>query len=192
MSLSKSHMEAMSSQFRKNLGLKNNDPFEPFDLEIEALQIVRLSDLDGLAEEQKEHLLGSGSRQWSAMSVPLDEQQESWTIVVNDSHDIERQRVSLLEEVWHILQGHKLTTITKVGQGYGRSFESEDEHDAYYLAASTLVPADSLMKMVMQGVAGDKIATHFGVSKDLVEYRIKRLGLWSQYKGRKISLAKKP
>jgi hypothetical protein len=188
MGLSKSDLESMSKRFRKDLGLSDNAPLDPFQIELEGVSILRLNEISDLPSEYVNHLTGDGASQWSAMSIPLDSTQETWAIVVNDSHEKARQNVSLLEEFWHILQGHKLTTITKVGSSFGRSFEAEDEHDAYYLAAATLVPAESLLKMLLKKTPAEEIANHYGASTELVEYRIKRLGFWNQYKHRKLSL----
>jgi hypothetical protein len=44
--------------------------------------------------------------EWSAMSVPLDAE-DSWAVLLNDCHARERQKVTLLEEFWHIFLGHK-------------------------------------------------------------------------------------
>jgi hypothetical protein len=180
-------MEEMAFRFRKDLKLKDSDALDPFRINLDGVKLLRLKDVANIPEAHRNHLEGDGKRQWSAMSVPLNADQEEWCIVVNDGDTPERQKVSLLEEFWHILQGHKLTSIKKVGAGYGRSFEAEDEHDAYYLAAATLVPRASLARMISEK-NGDEIAAHFGVSKDLIEYRIKRLGLWNQYKGKNLSL----
>ena len=74
------------------------------------------------------------------MSVPLDPHNEKWAVLLNDTHTMERQRVTLLEEFGHILLGHKLTKIARIADAYGRTYDRAEEHDAYYLAAATLRP----------------------------------------------------
>ncbi len=122
------------------------------------------------------------------MSVPVDEDHDKWIIVRNELHHIARQNVSLLEEFWHILLGHKLTRIARMTDAYGRTFEEAEEHDAFYLAAATLLPA----RVVRNAVRGKKdvaqLAEDYGTSPELVEYRIKRLGLWREYKGKSVRL----
>ena len=54
------------------------------------------------------------------MSVPLNHSEDTWAVLLNDCHTIERQRVTLMEEYWHILLGHKLTKIARVADGYGQ------------------------------------------------------------------------
>ena len=110
-------------------------------------------------------------------------------IVRNEQHPVVRQHVSLLEEFWHILLGHQLTKITKVADAYGRTFDENEEHDAFYLAAATLLPKSVVNKAVKEGIDITQVAQDYGTSPELVEYRIKRLGLWRQYKGKSVRLA---
>lgn len=188
MSLSKFEMEQMAAELRENLGVEPHQALNPFDIQITDVQIVTLSQIKGLSRETRLHLNEGGAKNWSAMSVPLDADQKSWIVLVNETHDFERRKVSLLEELWHIIQGHKLTSIVRVGAGYGRSYETSDEHDAYYLASATLLPESEIRRRVREGQQAEEIAANFGTSKELVEYRIKRLMLWNGYIGRQITL----
>lgn len=191
MGLSKSDMESMASDLRSKLEIDDFQALDPFQLDISGVHILKTDDLDSLPSKTREFLDNPENRNWSAMSVPLDANQENWGVLVNKTCDIERQRVSLLEEFWHIMQGHKLTKVIRVGEGFGRSFDEEDEHDAYYLAAATLLPEAAIRKMVSDKVPSEEFAKRFGASKELVEYRIKRLGLWNEFKGREIKLIPK-
>jgi Zn-dependent peptidase ImmA (M78 family) len=184
-------MENMAEDFRKQLNLSENDPLDPFKLEITDIQLVPISKISNFSEKHIKILIDECSNQWSAMSVPLDPTQIRWVVVFNDIHEKERQRVSVLEEVWHILSGHKLTKIVKIGSQYSRTFETDEEHDAYYLASASLVPETPLRKFVK--IKGDlkEFSIKWGVSKELVEYRIKRLGLWYFYRERHVSISTK-
>jgi Zn-dependent peptidase ImmA (M78 family) len=192
MSLQKSAMENMAEDFRKKLSLKEKDPFDPFKLEIEDIEIIPISEVTDFDEKHLNLLMDDWANQWSAMSVPLDASQEKWVVVYNDVHDKERQRVSVLEEVWHILLGHRLTKIVKIGTQHSRTFDSDEEHDAYYLASASLIPEKAVVQFVEKKGDVAKFASSLGVSKELVEYRIKRLGLWYSYKERRISISGKP
>lgn len=81
-----------------------------------------------------------------------------------------------------------LTRITKVAGIYGRTFAEVEEHDAYYLAAATLLPANVIQQLVKEKQNVSEVATSYGTTLELVEYRIKRLGLWRQYKGLKVEM----
>jgi Zn-dependent peptidase ImmA (M78 family) len=108
---------------------------------------------------------------------------------LNDTHGVERQRVTVLEEYWHILLGHKLTKIARVADAYGRTYDKPEEHDAYYLAAATLLPKAAIIEAVGKKRSSQQIADMFGTSPELVEYRIKRLGLWREHMGKQIKLS---
>ncbi|MBD1905924.1 ImmA/IrrE family metallo-endopeptidase [Funiculus sociatus GB2-A5] len=187
-SLSKDEMEEMAELFRQELGLSENERLDAFRLQIEGVKVLSLEEVTDIDSQLKSQLLNFGRQSWSAMSVPLEENTDRWAIVWNSSQSTRRQSVSLLEEIWHILLGHKLTRITKVADVYGRTFAEAEEHDAYYVAAATLLPAGVIKKLVEQRGDVSEIAAKYGTTPELVEYRIKRLGLWRQYKGMKIIL----
>lgn len=188
MALAKAEMEAMAENFRSDLKLGSADALDPFKLSVEGVKLVPISKVSDFDRKTLKQLTEESASRWSAMSVPLDGKQEFWAVVYNDLHDIERQRVSVLEEIWHILQDHKLTKIVKLGNHHSRTFEAEEEHDAYYLAAASLAPADAIKVLVQTKQSTENTAQLYGVSKELIEYRIKRLGYWYQYKARKVEL----
>jgi transcriptional regulator with XRE-family HTH domain len=187
-SLTKDEMEMMAMAFRQDLGLSDQKALEPFRLKIEGVDIRGLDEIVGIEQQIKDHLLNAGQHDWSAMSVPLEIGTDRWSVIRNSAQSNKRQRVSVLEEIWHILLGHKLTRITKVANVYGRTFAEVEEHDAYYLAAATLLPPSIIRQLVQEKQSISEIATHYGTTSDLIEYRIKRLGLWRQYKGLKVEL----
>lgn len=187
-SLLKDEMEQMAESFRNDLGLLENQPLDPFRLRIEGVDVMDLKEIKGINCQLKAQLLDSAKGKWDAMSVPIEEGTDKWIIVWNGSQSIRRQRVSLLEEIWHILLGHKLTRITKIADVYGRTFAEAEEHDAYYIAAATLLPAAVIKKLVKEREDVSEVAAYYGTTQELVEYRIKRLGLWRQYKGMTVRL----
>jgi Zn-dependent peptidase ImmA (M78 family) len=76
-----------------------------------------------------------------------------------------------------------------VAEAYGRTYDKAEEHDAYYLASATLLPREAMTKAVIAKQSSEDIARAFGTSTELVEYRIKRLGLWRDHVGKKVALA---
>jgi transcriptional regulator with XRE-family HTH domain len=187
--LSKSEMEGMASELRADLHLAPDVPLDALAIRIDGVDVHVVSDVTGLGSDCAGFLLGQGSREWSAMSVPLDIAEDRWSILRNDSHTPERQKVTYLEECWHILLGHRLTRIAKVADAYGRTYDSSEEHDAFYLASATLLPENEVRSAVTAGKSAEEIADLFGTSAELAEYRIKRLGLWRIYKNRSVGLS---
>lgn len=186
--LSKSEMETMAQSFRKELGINDQKRLDPLKIVIDGIKVLTVSEIDDIPPEITAHLKGPSATTWSAMSVPLDEENDTWVIVRNAQHQPVRQHVSLLEEFWHILLGHKLTKIAKVVDVYGRTFDEQEEHDAFYLAAATMLPKSIIRKAVKEKADTVQLANDYGTSPELVEYRIKRLGLWREYKGKSVRL----
>lgn len=186
--LSKQEMEEMAEEFRQDLGVGEDEPLDALRVRLDGVDVFSPSDILNLDSECLSFLIGEGSDQWSAMSVPLDLDADRWAVLRNDQHQIVRQKVTYLEECWHIMLGHKLTKVAKVSDAFGRTYDSTEEHDAYYLAAASLLPKDAVTKCVEAGESSETIANKFGVSQPLVEYRIKRLGLWKTFRGINVTL----
>lgn len=188
-SLSKEELEDTAERFRADLGLARDTPIDSLRIEVEGVRVIRVGQTNCLDARMVSRLRGDAGGEWSAMSVPLDSENENWAVLLNDSHTAERQRVTLLEEFWHILLGHKLTKIARVAEAYGRTYDKAEEHDAYYLASATLLPKDAMIVAVSQKRSSEQIAKTFGTSPELVDYRIKRLGLWREHVGKQVRLS---
>ena len=188
-SLSKEDLERSAEKFRKDLKLGPEDPLDSLRLEIEGVDIVRLRETNCLDAATVKRLSTDACSEWSAMSVPLDDAHDRWAVLLNDCHEVQRQRVTLLEEVWHIFLGHRLVRIAKIAEAYGRTYDQAEEHDAYYLAAATLLPKKAVIAAIGKRQTSLQIAQRFGTSPELVDYRIKRLGLWRDHIGKRVTLA---
>lgn len=186
--LSKPEMEDMANELRADLQVDSGAPLDALNIHIDGVDVYTVSEVEGLGADCAKFLLGQGAREWSAMSVPLDFTEDRWAIFRNDSHTPERQKVTYLEECWHILLGHKLTRIAKIADAYGRTYDSTEEHDAFYLASATMLPEVEVRTLVTAGKSAAEVAELFGTSPELAEYRIKRLGLWRVYKNKSVGL----
>lgn len=186
--LSKSDMEEIAKTFRKGLNLEAGAPLDALRVRIRGVNSIKIDAVDCFDEQDRNYLVGVASSEWSAMSIPIDMYEEEWVILRNHTHPEVRQRVTYLEECWHIMLGHRLTKIAKISDAYGRTFEDTEEDEAFYLAAASLLPQSSVKDAVKNKIPAAELAEKYGVSEQLVEYRIKRLGLWAEYKGRTVSL----
>jgi transcriptional regulator with XRE-family HTH domain len=189
-SLSKEELEQAAEKFRADLELSPTEPLDSLRVEVDGVQVVPISKTNCLDPQTVSQLRGNAGGEWSAMTVPLDANNENWAVLLNDSHTIERQRVTVLEEYWHILLGHKLTKIARVAEAYGRTYDKTEEHDAFYLAAATLLPKVAMIEALSKNQSSDEIARTFGTSSELVDYRIKRLGLWQHHLRKHVRLAR--
>ncbi|MEI9927843.1 MAG: ImmA/IrrE family metallo-endopeptidase [Sphingomonas sp.] len=163
-------------------------PVDSLMLDVEGIEVIRLRESDCLDRRMVALLGGEAAGEWSAMSVPLDLDDDRWAVLLNDTHVVERQRVTLLEEYWHILLGHKLTKVARIAEAYGRTYDKVEEHDAYYLASATLLPKRAVAEAVAGKESSADIGRRFGTSSELVDYRIKRLGLWREHVGKRVAL----
>jgi Zn-dependent peptidase ImmA (M78 family) len=187
--LSKEELEETADKFRRDLDLSAEQPLDSLRVEVEGILLRKLTSTNYLERSLVKHLGVNACDEWSAMSVPLNHSEDTWAVLLNDCHTVERQRVTVMEEYWHILLGHKLTKIARVADGYGRTYDQSEEHDAFYLAAATLLPRSAMIDAVSHRTASADIARKFGTSAELVDYRLKRLGLWREHVGKRVALS---
>jgi transcriptional regulator with XRE-family HTH domain len=189
-SLSKEELEQTAEKFRADLCLSHDEPLDSLQVEVDSVRVIPVGKTNCLDARTVSQLREDAGGEWSAMSVPLDPENENWAVLLNDGHTVERQRVTVLEEFWHILLGHKLTKIARVAEAYGRTYDKAEEHDAYYLASAALLPKAAMIDAVSKNRSSEQIARMFGTSSELVDYRIKRLGLWRDHVGKQIRLSR--
>lgn len=178
----------MANGFRSDLSVNREDPLDALNLRISGVEVFAASQAELLDEACAQYLLGPALNEWFEMNVPRDVTDDTWAILRNDGHSIERQRVTYLEECRHILLGHKLIRIAKTGDAYGRTYDSPEEHDAHFLASACLLPDTNVRDFVKAGKSAKDIAAQFGTSMEMAEYRIKHLGLWRAYQKRSIDM----
>jgi len=171
-------------------GLKRDDErLNPFELAHYAkLLVATFEQIEPfLTEGTRQHLLDEGRDKWSggACSQTLPDGRK--LIVLNPTHNLNRQNATLMEEICHVFLGHQpsrlaIQNVNKHGKPIARDYREADEEAAYSIGAAALVPYSALRRMVLQGKTSRDIARHFNVSRELVEYRMKVSRLWDQYK----------
>jgi IrrE N-terminal-like domain len=167
--------ERKALEIRRFAGVGISVRLDPFKLaESLKLRVVYLSDLDGLSLQARDHLMGSDC--WSGGTTGWLPD-GSGVIVINGRQSRGRQAATLMEEICHSLLGHKPSQIADA-MGGGRSYNRAVEEEAYSVGAAVLVPYRSLEDLLFAGATVDRIARHFGVTRSLVEYRMRVLGLW--------------
>jgi hypothetical protein len=176
----------------KALGLRDfalvarHQPLNPFDLARFAnVIVVSFDHIEGLSEATREHLLGSGVDTWSGGACTLPNGAK--LVILNPKHGKARTNATLMEEICHVFLGHepnRLSIVTKDSRGrvMARDYKKADEEEAYGVGAASLVPFASLRSFLRRGKNSREIATHFRVSRELVEYRMKVTKLWNEFK----------
>jgi hypothetical protein len=163
-------------------------PLDPFELaRFAKLLVVDIDRIKGLTRKSRQHLLGTASEEWSggACSRPLPDGRK--IVILNPNHGPTRTNATLMEEICHVFLGHqpnRLSVISdeKQGKTLARDYRKSDEEAAYATGAAALVPFVALRRLVLKGDSASRIARHFRVSRDLVEYRLKVSRLWKTYK----------
>jgi len=160
--------ERMALEIRSFAGIDLVAKLDPFALaESINVRVVYPSDLAGLSESSRSRLdVPDG---WSG-GATQDLGDGSYIVILNRKHSMGRRAATLMEEVCHILFGHRPSRIA-AGRIGGRSYNFNVEDEAYGVGAAALVPYYSLKNFLVSGVSVREIATHFGVTSSLVIYR---------------------
>lgn len=173
------HIEGTAYKLRRRLDLADLTPLDPEAL-IGTYPDIKLLDLGPIlaARPRDNAILSAHSAKWSAMAYR--EGQGPWLVVWNPWHAETRVRASVMEEVAHIMLGHrptKLVTDPLTGLPK-RTYTRSKEQEAYGVAAASLVPFNGLVHLHRtQGRSTSEIARHFCVSEELVTFRINVTGL---------------
>lgn len=166
--------ERLGLHIRDFAGVSLTARLNPFDLARSLnLRVMYPSDLEGLSISTRAYLEVSGV--WSGGATG-DLGDGTHIVMLNQKHSSGRQAATLMEEICHILFGHKPSGID-LDQLGGRSYNFSIEEEAYAAGAAALVPYYSLKSFLTSGLSIRKIAAHFGVTPSLIVYRTKGLRL---------------
>lgn len=176
--------ERIALTIREFAGVRLEERLDPWALAPKMkLRVLTLDEIAGISPEAREELIGGDG--WSGgASPPLPD--GSRLVFLNPSHGQERQAATLMEEISHVVLGHSPTRIHGVTIAPGerakfRDFNAAQEEAAYGVGAAALVPYFPLRRATEFGVEVQAVARHYGVSRALVEYRLKVCRLWSAY-----------
>ena len=173
--------ERVGLRIRGFAGVSIEGPLDPFSLaEFVKIQVIEPSQVGGLSPLVLAELNGRSSSRWSAVTLGLP---DGWQLcILNPTHNSERQRASLMEEITHVVLGHEPTRIVTGEGGIAyRGYNALNEQVAYGVGAAALVPYAALLQGLGDGKKPEKIARQYGVSIPLVLYRIKITMLWTLY-----------
>jgi hypothetical protein len=171
------HVENHARKLRRLAGIDPDVPFDPRSLTREfGIHLVGLDEINNLNDADREHLAAVDARVWSGVGVPLPDGQT--LVLLHPGQTRERATVTIMEEVCHAYYGHQPTRLLKMPGGIvRRDYDREKEAEAYWTAAAALLPAHVVAKAVWRGTE-DRLAPDYGVSSELVIFRIKILRLW--------------
>ena len=180
----KTWCENAARDYRQELRLDPVDPIEPRVLAKHLNILVWTpSDIPNLDSHHVHRLTVTERDAWSA--VTLREGKRS-LIIVNSGHPFSRQNNSLAHEISHVELGHKPAKMLTAFDGsmLMTDYDPVHEAEANLLAGAILLPREALLQKFQQGIATADIATHFGVSTELVIMRRNTTGIGKQMANR--------
>ncbi len=157
---------------RKQAGLSKTAPLDPRDvLDRLFVQVVPLSNyLDSCARSAATFL--SSSVDFSAMLLRVGQNRR--IILHDDSHSKRRQNSDLAHELAHILLVHPGEVVC--AENLARKPDSLIEAEAAYLGGCILLPNEAAYRLAVQGVDVSKAAIRYGVSENMIAYRLRMSG----------------
>jgi len=174
--------ENVGLKIRAFSGTSIHMPIDPFALaKFAKIRVVEASKFREHSPLAVAELTGRSCPNWSAVTLALP---DGWQLsILNPKHTPERKRATLMEEICHIILGHEPTRISTDGNHVAfRDYNPINEQTAYGVGAAVLVPYEALRAQLQAGKSPKLIARRYGVSIELVLYRIKITMLWKFYK----------
>jgi len=90
-----------------------------------------------------------------------------------------------MEEIAHIHLGHSPCGLLRSDDGLRmRSYDKQQEQDAYGVGAAALIPWGALFPPINKGASIEELAERYELSEELVRCRIQITGAHTLYKSR--------
>ena len=158
------------------LGLTSDAPIDPWVYASHlGVLVLEFAELD-LAPETASQLTVVDEQSWSAMTV---QENGGFAIVINPAHATTRRRADLMHELAHIELKHvpARVEVSKTGVLLLSDYSDDQEQEADWHAGALLVPRESLVAMRARRSSVADIATYYGVSESLCEWRLRMTGV---------------
>jgi len=177
----------MSVAARQALGLTALAPLDPKQYAAHVgVEILTIEEM-GLSDESRRQLLEVDPTSWSGMAI-----RESGLIgvLVNPTHSPERQASTMMHESSHIVLKHVpvRVDVSSAGILLVSEYSEDDEDEANWLAGALLLPRDALKHYRDKGWPAANIISHFGVSQDMYNWRIRMTGVEVQMRRSRTSV----
>ena len=167
----KTDADALSRELRAELGLTSVAPLSPQVLADHLdIPLVPLSSYGDAALTR--FFRGKGRSRFSATTVFVTSTKR--VIVYNDFHAQTRQASDIMHECAHGLLLHEPRIA--FGPGGCRDVDDACEQEAAWLGGYLLVPNDAALYVVRRGLSLEDAAAEYGVSQDLIRWRIQMSG----------------
>jgi len=179
-------LELCALAAKKVLGLALTAALDPWTgAENIGVEVRGLSYINEFPAEIRDQLLVHGTRGWSAVTFKFGDEA---VIILNPNHDPGRQKVTLAEELAHLVMGHPPSALD--GVSGVRTYNGEVEGEAYGVGGAMVMPYGQLFALARNGTLAGAIASSYAVSEKFTNYRINRAGLRPMYRKRTSAAAR--
>jgi Zn-dependent peptidase ImmA (M78 family) len=183
----KTRCENISNNIRKELKLKTTDPLDPGAVAAHfGVLLYKPIDVPGLSEKSLQVLLERQKHSWSAVTISLD---RADMIIYNPNHSRARQSSDIMHELAHIICGHDASKVivSQNGNYAIRSYNQAQEEEANWLSGCLLLPREALISIKRTGISDEEARYNYGVSQDLLTFRLNVTGVNCQFRSRRRS-----
>lgn len=176
-------VELRAIEAKAMLGLPPYASVDPYAvLEHVPARLLDSSIISSCSDSSQAVLLGDGADQWSGIGYGRIGADGEALILLNPTHHPHRQRVTLMEEIIHVLFDHPKTELELNGSTWQRPYDAAVEKEAYSVGAACIIPYKPLFQSIKdEHRTAEQIAGVFGVSVDYAFFRIKDAGLYRVY-----------
>ena len=175
----KAWCENVAIEVRRQLGLEAHESLDTYKLaEHLNAEVVHPEAVDGVDSQTLRVLLQIDPDSWSAITVTV---RPKPVIVLNSAHSPARRASSLAHELAHILIGHAASQTGISPQGMLlTTYDRQQEDEANWLAGCLLLPRVACMHVRTKYSDLLTAARHYGVSRDMLQYRMNISGVQRQ------------
>ena len=173
----KSQCERRSNELRRQVGRADFEPLRALDVaQHYDVTVWSPHDIVGIPAADIHHLLNAGHQEWSGFTLRINNRH---LIIANTAQSDRRQNSVVMHELAHIILGHALVsgTITDAGHFVPSTYDQNQEDEAAWLGGTLLLPRPALLWMRRHQMSDEEAATHFGVSPDLLKWRVRMTGI---------------
>lgn len=169
----------MSASAREALGLAPLAPLSPWAYADHLGVLVLDFDSLDLDASDCDQLVRTDPDAWSGLTLKVG---KVFGIVINPAHGAGRQCSTLMHELSHILLKHvpARVEVSTTGLMLLSDYSDDQEDEADWLAAALLLPRECLLRARRSGHDSGRIASDFGTSTQLCDWRLRMTGIDAQ------------
>jgi hypothetical protein len=170
-------IERFAVAAKRCLGVAASTPLDPWATATSVgVDVQTRFDFDELSLADQA-TLKAGASDWSAGTILGAGRAR---VILNGRHDVVRQKVTLAEELAHIVLGHAPSSIDSL-TGL-RTYDAEVEEEAYAVGVAMVAPYSHVFWLVKRKAQLAVITERFAISEQCANYRINRCGLRPMYR----------